>query len=90
MRTKTRSTRRYPPLTDNQIQSLARTICCAGDQPVEKSGAMLVLMDEIMRHPQKAENIALTAKTQAVNYYVDNDPQLIDAQIELLRSEIDD
>jgi hypothetical protein len=88
MTARTKTTRQQTPLTDEQIEKLAQRICGSGDEPRKKSAAMLVLMDEIASCPQKAEDIAVTARSTAFAVYADHDPQVMDAQIQLLRSEI--
>lgn len=83
-----KNTNPSPKLTDEQIRDLAETICRDGDEPKEKCIALLLLVDEITRRGHLGADVAWIAKRAAFARYSDYDEQLIDAQIQLLRSEL--
>ena len=83
--------RKLKPLTHDQVNNLARAICRDGDDASQKSAALLLLMDEIersLRDPLRIVSICETARNEAFLAYCLHDSETIDAQADLLRSEI--
>ncbi|MGI9068619.1 MAG: hypothetical protein ACR2HX_19725 [Pyrinomonadaceae bacterium] len=78
----------YAQLTDTQIEHLARVTCSCGDDPYSRSKSVLLLMDEIQRRPTQADNISLISKNVAFARLMEEDSDAVDAQIQLLRSEL--
>lgn len=70
-------------LTDEQVTRLTRTICGCGDDPVLKSAAMLILMDEILE--QASSDEAHTARQAAFASLAEYHSEIIDAQVAVLR-----
>ncbi|MGI9068568.1 MAG: hypothetical protein ACR2HX_19470 [Pyrinomonadaceae bacterium] len=78
----------YAQLTNTQIEHLARSVCSCGDDAYSKSRTLLLLMDEIQRRPTQAANISLISKNVAFARLMEEDSDAVDAQIQLLRSEL--
>lgn len=72
-------------LSDQQIEELTLKVLAYGDNAEAHSAALLVLADEMIRRGPRAEDIAYVIRKTAFSRLSDD---LIDAQVQLLRSEL--
>lgn len=74
---------------ESLIEKLASLACAYGDDAQRHSEALLILMDEIERaEPQDVAVITHAVKYIAFARLVEEDSELMDAQIALLRGEL--
>lgn len=70
------------------IERLITTICLGGHDPQRKAEALLLLLDEIERaDPDDVRTITLSGKRMAFVRIAEESSELMNAQIQLLRSE---
>lgn len=82
-----RLVRRVPSkLNEPLIEELASAVCASGDDPRRRAEALLLLMDEI-QHSENVEAIAMVGKQVAFARLAEENSELMEAQIQLLRSE---
>jgi hypothetical protein len=75
-------------LSEKEIENLAEIICRSGDDPENKTAALLILMDEVEKHPR--EDIAGIAKRWTYTRHVENyAPAIMNAQVQMLRDEFE-
>jgi hypothetical protein len=75
------------PLTDQQIRSLAQTVCGEEYNP-KKANALLLLMDDIQRHADAGENSdVITASIITKEVAFSKLDTVMDIHIELLRKD---
>ena len=74
-------------LSDEQIRELTLRVCAYGDDAKGHAEALLVLLDAI-GNPVHGEMAVYTAKIAAFCRVAEEDSQLIQAEIQLLRGEL--
>lgn len=72
-------------LTDEQISELTLKVLAYGDDAEAHAEALLILTDEMVHHPTRADDIAYQMRKVA---FARLSEQLIDAQVKLLRGEL--